>query len=198
MPGGGGVRSKLYTTPVVALIAIHERYYTVVCLIIACVELGFNTRGIQLSAATNENIQRRFYTSLLARIGPTLYDVISTKHYKTIYNNVSRLVVNGKSQSDFAGKDMPRMSDRFVPDNVSPYQLSDNGCMHVVFTCNGKEALLLPTYPRTTWLCMDNTRHSMAAPGQPRRDTDPSVISATVTTTHNTLNEFIRDHSTVG
>lgn len=33
----------------------------------------------------------------------------------------------------------------------------------LVFTCNGKEALLLPTYPRTTWLCMERTRHSMAA-----------------------------------
>ncbi|KAI9514892.1 hypothetical protein NQZ68_029737, partial [Dissostichus eleginoides] len=45
-------------------------------------------------------------------------------------------------------------------------KVSDNGCMRFVFTCNGKEALLLPTYPRTTWLCMDRTRHSMAEEGR--------------------------------
>lgn len=59
---------------------------------------------------------------------------------------------------------------------MARHSLTDNGCKIFVFTCSGKEALLLPTYPRTTWLCMERTRHSMAAPGQPSRDADDPVL----------------------
>lgn len=71
--------------------------------------------------------------------------------------------------------------------------MADNGCKMFVFTCSGKEALLLPTYPRTTWLCMERTRHSMAAPGQPSRDADNPVLQQYSRKTHNNLTKATND-----